>query len=139
KGVVAFVPLGLVTLATVIFLVKLLIPQQVTLPLAPVAPPPRTPQFVTALEPIIGRNFSNQVVIVDGKDFADCTFTNVTFRFRGGYYSFSGNTVIQGDIGFDTDNEIAQRAVNFFVWLDSHSQDHALSKNWKRLPPEHFK
>ncbi len=39
--------------------------------------------FQTALDPVRNCQYTNQTVEVDGKLFADCVFTNVTFRYLG--------------------------------------------------------
>jgi hypothetical protein len=34
-------------------------------------------------EPVLGRHFFNEAVVLDGKHFANCTFENVTFIYQG--------------------------------------------------------
>jgi hypothetical protein len=90
------------------------------------------------LTKVYDKTFTNQVVVIDGKDFIDCTFNGVTFRYNGGYYLFEGAR-IEGAIAIDTPNDTAGNAINLLTWLDSHTQNHALVERWKKLPPEHFK
>jgi hypothetical protein len=35
------------------------------------------------LEPVVNKEFRNQEVELDGKNFVDCRFINVTYRYNG--------------------------------------------------------
>jgi len=83
------------------------------------------------LTKVYDKTFTNQVVVIDGKDFIDCTFNGVTFRYNGGYYLFEGAR-IEGAIAIDTPNDTAGNAINLLTWLDSHTQNHALVERWKK-------
>ena|SRR5215471_14986125 len=42
-----------------------------------------TPNWHEPLEPVVNKEFRNQEVELDGKNFVDCRFINVTFRYNG--------------------------------------------------------
>jgi hypothetical protein len=60
-------------------------------------------------EQVDGRTFANEVVVLDGHDFVNCTFTNVTFVYDGKTpVKFTHNTVV-GGFRFKTNNEVVDR------------------------------
>jgi hypothetical protein len=42
-----------------------------------------TPNWHEPLEPVVNKEFRNETVELDGKNFVDCRFVNVTFRYNG--------------------------------------------------------
>src|SRR4051794_17438943 len=42
-----------------------------------------TPNWHDPLTPIVNRTFRNETVELDGKNFVDCSFENVTFLYNG--------------------------------------------------------
>jgi hypothetical protein len=62
----------------------------------------RTPKF----ELIYDHTYVNQTIEVDGKSFRNCSFSNVTFLFRGTapFEFVDGNRFIEGGFSFSTDD-----------------------------------
>jgi hypothetical protein len=83
------------------------------------------------LEHIYSRTYSNEVVIIDRKDFVNCIFNNVTFHHDGGNYAFD-NATITGTITLETDNDDVSNAIWFLKYLDSKSP--GLLAAWKKQP-----
>jgi hypothetical protein len=54
----------------------------------------------TTLDTVLSRQFQNETVKVDGKEFINCTFTDVTFRYDGGLYKFTNSRVALTKVGF---------------------------------------
>jgi hypothetical protein len=55
-------------------------------------------------ERIVGRKFSNERVVVDGKSFFNCDFTNVTIVYNGTTAIQLRGNRLHGTIRYDTDN-----------------------------------
>jgi hypothetical protein len=54
---------------------------------------------------IQGQEFNNEVVDLDGKQFLDCIFTNVTFKYNGTAPFEMHHIQLNGTRWIDTDNE----------------------------------
>jgi hypothetical protein len=46
-----------------------------------------------SLTTVVNKTISNQVVPLDGYDYENCSFVNVTFEFNGGRFSFVNNSI----------------------------------------------
>jgi len=55
-------------------------------------------------ERIVGKKFANQRVVLDGKSFFDCDFTNVTMVYNGTTAIQLRGNRLHGAIRYDTDN-----------------------------------
>jgi hypothetical protein len=55
-------------------------------------------------ERIVGKKFSNQRVLLDGRSFLDCEFSNVTLVYNGTTPIQLRNNRIRGAIRYDSDN-----------------------------------
>jgi hypothetical protein len=73
----SFLPLILLVLATGILLSRGLVPEL----------------WHDRLERIYDQEFANQTVILDGKEFVQCDFSNVTFSWKGGQFSIIRGTI----------------------------------------------
>jgi len=66
-----------------------------------------TPDWHEPLEPVVNQEFRNQVVELDGKNFVDCRFFNVTFRYNGTMpIQFSNCTLPFGEYILQADNPV---------------------------------
>ncbi len=63
-----------------------------------------TPKWDTRLERVFSHHYLNESVVVDGKLFDRCTFTNVTFVHKGtGRFAFAPENQFGGTIAVTTD------------------------------------
>jgi len=68
-----------------------------------------TPNWLEPLEPVVNQEFRNQVVELDGKNFVDCKFVNVTFLYNGTMpIQFSNCTIagVKGEYILQADNPV---------------------------------
>jgi hypothetical protein len=66
-----------------------------------------TPNWHEPLEPVVNKEFRNQEVELDGKNFVDCRFINVTFRYNGTMpIQFSNCTLPVGEYILQADNPV---------------------------------
>jgi hypothetical protein len=72
---------------------------------------PYNPDVNAKREIIKGKTFDNERVVIDGKDYQDCVFRNVTFKYNGTTpIGFDHNQVEFGSY-FETDNRAISNAV----------------------------
>jgi hypothetical protein len=56
-----------------------------------------TPNWHEPLEPVVNKEFRSETVVLDGKNFVDCRFINVTFSYNGTMpIAFSNCTLSSG-------------------------------------------
>lgn len=58
-------------------------------PVIPVQVPPITPQENQNLKTVVGAEYQNETVALDGHHFINCTFVNVTIKYNGGPYKMN--------------------------------------------------
>jgi uncharacterized membrane protein (Fun14 family) len=78
------------------------------------------------LERITQRVFDNETVEVDNRNFEDCTFNNVIFRYRGGNFAFA-RANITGTKGFEASDLWVTGTVNLLNVLDFLEPNFAVS------------
>ena len=107
---------------------------------AVVMPSPGGPELEERLEkqkliPIVGQNFRNEIVELDGKSFRNCRFDNVTFVYRGiGRVELIKNE-IDGDVVIKTPGILVSSVMtmlNEFVGLQSKRAlvEHDVKGGW---------
>ncbi len=71
----------------------------------PTIPADYTPFATPRWEIVSNRRFVNESILVDGKSFRSCTFTNVTFSFHGtAPTEFTGQSQFEGSIRLSTNH-----------------------------------
>jgi len=66
-------------------------------------------------EEVVGQHFENTSVLVDGKKFSNCTFSNVTFLFEGtAPFQFNGAPELHGVNRISTDLNVVKFVFNLF-------------------------
>ena len=91
----------------------------------------------TEFERIVGRQYKDQTVTVDGKLFEDCTFENVTFRLgSNGRHGFIRAKII-GSRRFETPDLGATAAVNLLKLLGY--LEPAFAESWRSMDLKDFK
>ena len=88
------------------------------------------------LTEIAGKSFRDEIVVIDGKFFNNCTFRKVTIRYRGGHFHFTGSK-FRGVNRFETQHDTAIGTVKMLKLMDLLSENFAQSWN-PNLPREHF-
>jgi hypothetical protein len=127
KGFFAFVPLGLVTLATIVFLGRQFGPQIIR----PQSSVRVEGQRLVSVQHIVGQSFENATVAVDNKWFVDCKFNNVTFVWEGGFFQWQ-NATFKGNLRLVSHNPTVTGTVDVlkgFGFLTT-----AFAADWKHLP-----
>jgi hypothetical protein len=112
----SFLPLGLVAIAAIIWIVEAFRkePPQTPQPSVPPAPP----EWKVNLEPVQRMVFTNQEVVIDGKMFEQCTFTNATLTYNGtGLWSFIG-CQFHGSVMAQTLHKPAKAWGDLFTFLN---------------------
>jgi hypothetical protein len=81
-----------------------------------------SPTFIAdKMEQVVGQRFHNQEVIVDNKDFVDCTFENVSFVYKGtGYWKFNGS--ISGTNTARTTDPAADTFLQLVTFMQSSAE-----------------
>jgi hypothetical protein len=79
---------------------------------------PVDPDWINKLKKVYKKSFHNERVPLDGYDYSDCQFTNVTLVYNGGYFSLTHN--IFNDVIITSEILELQRMVNLVIQL-SHS------------------
>lgn len=63
----------------------------------------------------IGRSFQNEAVLLDGRKFSNCTFSNVTFVYEGtAPFEFNGKPNLTGTVSIESGNQIVKQTFNMF-------------------------
>jgi len=86
------------------------------------------------LEVITGREYINEKVPLDGFEYANCKFTNVTFVYDGATSIRFNHNEISGHIEFFTNNEAAFMAIAFLKGTGAVSPDMPLTYGPGRMP-----
>lgn len=100
---------------------------------------PRDADWATRnLRQVRDQAFVNATVKLDGNNFINCRFTNVTFRWDGGQFAFSGE--MAGGTNFETKNETARRTVALLkgLHLIGGERGTQFADSWRDLPVEYF-
>jgi hypothetical protein len=140
-AVVPFIPLTLLTIAGLIWLVRVFRSTNST----GASPPMRRLSWIEEKFPttdwdapfvnVFGKEFKNEVVPVGGRDFIKCKFTNVTFLYNGQRHvpKFTDCEFGPKDndgkvrVEFRTENPIVADTVQFFNFLsESKFEDYRL-------------
>jgi len=80
-------------------------------------PPDAARWDVLPLEPVIGKTFTQEAVVIDRKRFMNCNFTRVTLLYKGtGPFSFDGSCKLTPPISIRTDHPAASV---FMGWRDA--------------------
>jgi hypothetical protein len=120
------------TVLSVVSLLALAVTWYVLYAVRSAAPP--KPASVT-LQEIVGQEFKNTKVVLDGYIYTDCTFENVTFRWDGGPSAVRGTrTKIIGTRRFESFNPSAVNTVDILDALGF--LEPGFAADWKHLPPE---
>jgi hypothetical protein len=88
-----------------------------------------------SLTPVYNQIYDGQVIELDGKAFHNCTFNNVTFRWKGGPYLMD-TVQITGSRRFETPVGVIGNTVITLKALKLLNQEFA--DNWRSLPSEYF-
>jgi hypothetical protein len=89
----------------------------------------------TKLETIIGRTYSNQTLHIDGYEFRDCTFLNVTFIYEGKAPFLFIDAHFGNMIGFGSPNP----AINLALGLDVRLFESRPLIGHKHVSPEEMR
>lgn len=89
------------------------------------------------LTPVFNQIYRNQVIKVDGKDFQNCIFENVTFEFDGGPWNF-GNCRVVGIRRFETPSPKIAGGISLLKFIDLLG-DQQFVADWHTVPDEHFR
>jgi hypothetical protein len=79
-----------------------------------------------------GKTYKNETVQIDGNDFIDCTFDNVTFRFDGEAPFRFTNDHFQGKFGLTSNNPVVKSTMALlgaFVKLENAMQSQPKENN----------
>jgi hypothetical protein len=82
-----------------------------------------------ALETIAGVDYRDRSVIVDGKNFIDCSFTNVVFKWQGEPFMMTRGR-IEGPRRLEVASQTAAEVIDFLKGLGFLSEEFASS--WRR-------
>ncbi|MGA2978282.1 MAG: hypothetical protein ABSD76_01705 [Terriglobales bacterium] len=91
------------------------------------------PKSSANLEAVYGRQFSNEKVVLDGRNYIDCKFDNVTFRWDGRPWAMM-NGAITGKKRLETFDGKIVDTVDVLKALQFLNPDFA--SDWHHLPPE---
>jgi hypothetical protein len=82
----SYLPLALLILVGIIWLTRQLLPRHTKTPGTPAASSPEdfpTTEWGLQLKNVFRVEYKNETVLLDGCDFIECTFDNVTFKYNG--------------------------------------------------------
>lgn len=69
-------------------------------------------------EYVVAQQFVNTDVLLDGRDFSNCTFTNVNFVYEGtAPFRFNGQPTLVGNNRVSTDSAVVKSTFNVFFTL----------------------
>jgi hypothetical protein len=80
---------------------------------------------------VFGQKFQSTTVALDGKNFHDCTFENVTFRWDGGNFGIIRGTIV-GTRRIETFNRQVVSSIDLLQALNF--LDPSFSADWKHVP-----
>lgn len=93
------------------------------------APQPESPAASLYLKTESNSQFEDVRVLLDGTRFINCKFTNAIFMWNGGIFSIEG-IVIDGSVGFSTENQTVANAVDVLKALGFLNQQFA--ESWRQ-------
>ena len=84
------------------------------------------------LKILTNKTFSDRTIVIDGNDYENCTFNNVTFEYNGGRVAFSHNTISGGRLA--TQNPDIYKGW-FFLGKLGATRIPLLDENERPIPP----
>ena len=86
------------------------------------------------LHKITGKKFVDQIVVVDGNHYIDCTFDSCRMRWNGGFWKYTNLKHIK--LTFETQNAIVTDTINVLKSFGLLEENFA--KSWQMKPKEYF-
>jgi hypothetical protein len=110
-GLWAFVPLALVVVATILFVVRYVLPKHRKAPEGSAAE-----EWAKPLPIVFRRTFKNETVLVDGSDFVECQFDQVTLEYNGKRpFRFTNCAFSRAGYNLQSKNPIIQEVILLFT------------------------
>ncbi len=93
---------------------------------------------VRHLRRVANQKYERTTVRLDGKNFENCHFKEVTFRWDGGDFAFNGT--LEGGVRFETRHKTASITVDVLkaLHLLGGERGTEFSDSWRRLPDDYF-
>lgn len=86
------------------------------------------------LNMIVGKRFVDEIILVDGNHYTDCTFENCKMRWNGGPWKYKNIEYV--NLGFESQNTIVTDTINILKSFGFLEEDFA--RSWQMRPKEYF-